>query len=129
MGVDPHQHVPHPSATSSSSPLLSPGQRATWQPWMASGLSPSQRAPLSLPLHTTCRCWTPSPQVAEHCAQTDGQAVSDGVGTAPTPPTAPQEVLMTIPQVDIAFQYGVSLPVSQTPMLSAQGCPPLSHFQ
>lgn len=104
MGVDPHKHMPHPSATSCSSCLLSPGQRAMWQPWMASGLSPSQRAPLSLPLHTTCRCWTPSPQVTEHCTQTDRQTDSQQWrGESPHSPTAPQDVLMTIPQVDIAF--------------------------
>lgn len=79
MGVD------QPSATSSF--LLSPGQRAMWQPWMASGLSPSQRAPLSLPLHTTCRCWTPSPQVTEHCTrQTDRQTDRRSVTVGGQPP-------------------------------------------
>lgn len=88
MKVGPHRcvvPVPSPPPSSHLLLLLSPGQRATWQPWTVSGLSPSQRPPLSLPLHTTCRCWTPSPQLAEHCAQTDRQTVRDGLGGAGMP--------------------------------------------
>jgi len=67
--------------------LFSPGQRATLHPRTASGLSPSQRPPLSLPLQTTCRCWTPSPQLVEHCIQTDRQTdVSDGGKDKPAHP-------------------------------------------
>ena len=58
-----------PTPQAVPTPSLSPRQTATWQPRMASGLSPWQRPPLSSPLQTTCRCCTPSPQLAEHCAQ------------------------------------------------------------
>lgn len=76
--------------------LLSPGQRATWQPCTASGFSPSQLPPLSLPLQTTCRCRTPSPQLAEHCAQTDRQTLVTGVGDSWHTATAtPEEYLQT----------------------------------
>lgn len=46
----------------------SPPQAGRLQTCTVSGLTPSHgpRA-LELFLHTTCRCWMPSPQVAEHC--------------------------------------------------------------
>lgn len=45
-----------------------PPQAGRLQTWMVSGLSPSHcRRLLALVRHTTCRCWMPSPQVAEHC--------------------------------------------------------------
>lgn len=49
-------------------PSGSPPQVGRLQTWTVSGLSPSQCPRLlALVLHTTCRCWMPSPQVAEHC--------------------------------------------------------------
>lgn len=46
----------------------SPLQAGRLQTWMVSGLSPSHCPTLlALVRHTTCRCWMPSPQVAEHC--------------------------------------------------------------
>lgn len=51
-------------------PILSgsPPQAGRLQTWTVSGLSPSHCPRLlALVRHTTCRCWMPSPQVAEHC--------------------------------------------------------------
>lgn len=53
-------------------PILSgsPLQAGRLQAWMVSGLSPSHCPRLlALVRHTTCRCWMPSPQVAEHCQE------------------------------------------------------------
>lgn len=52
------------------SPILSssPPQGGRLQTWTVSGFSPSHCPRLlALVRHTTCRCWMPSPQVAEHC--------------------------------------------------------------
>lgn len=50
--------------------LLSPGHAATLQTWTVSGFSPSHCPMLlSLALHTTWRCWMPSPQLTEHCVK------------------------------------------------------------
>lgn len=47
-----------------------PPQAGRLQTWTVSGLSPSHCPRLlALVLHTTCRCWMPSPQVAEHWDQ------------------------------------------------------------
>lgn len=53
-----------------SDPGCSPPQAGWLQIRTVSGLTPSHgpRA-LELFLHTTCRCWMPFPQVAEHCGR------------------------------------------------------------
>lgn len=71
----------------------SPPQAGRLQTWTVSGLSPSHCPRLlALARHTTCRSWTPSPQVTEHCRGETGaggverqwkEAVSSAVQPVP----------------------------------------------
>lgn len=93
--VDPHQHMSHHSA--SSHPGRGPRGSPGW--------------PLACHPRSVRRCHRPctppaaagrlprrSPSTAPR--QTDRQTVSNAMGTAPT---SPQDVVVTVPQVDFAF--------------------------